>query len=356
MADGGYLELQGLEKRFGDLAVTRGVSLSVAKSEIVALLGPSGSGKTTVLRLVAGFETPDAGAIRVDGEDVTRTPPERRRFGMVFQHYALFPHMTVGENVAFGLAAENLPKAKIRERVVETLETVDLAGFEARRVTELSGGQQQRVAVARALAPRPRVLLFDEPLSNLDPTLRERTRRELKRVIRRIGITTLFVTHEQEEAFDLGDRVAVLSGGRLEQVGVPEELYARAATRFVAGFVGRSSALPAVWRAGRAELAPGVAWPAEAGEPLSDGQAIELLVRPEDLAFGPPVAAGDSLGGAVLERRFAGHATFYTVALDGVGEAEVLGTPGFARPGDRVAIRPAPGAAAPRAYAKEPAA
>ena len=183
-----------------------------------------------------------------------------------------------------------------------------------------------------------------------------RTRRELKRVIRRIGITTLFVTHEQEEAFDLGDRVAVLSGGRLEQVGVPEELYARAATRFVAGFVGRSSALPAVWRAGRAELAPGVAWPAEAGEPLSDGQAIELLVRPEDLAFGPPVAAGDSLGGAVLERRFAGHATFYTVALDGVGEAEVLGTPGFARPGDRVAIRPAPGAAAPRAYAKEPAA
>ncbi len=362
MTAGGYLELESLEKHFGTLAVTRGFSLSVRKSEIVALLGPSGSGKTTVLRLVAGFETPDAGRIRVDGEDVTHMPPERRRFGMVFQHYALFPHMTVGENVAFGMPAESLTRPQIRERVAETLESVDLSGFEPRRVTELSGGQQQRVAVARALAPRPRVLLFDEPLSNLDPTLRERTRRELKRVLRRIGITTLFVTHEQEEAFDLGDRVAVLSAGRLEQVGTPEELYARPATRFVAGFVGRSSVIPAVWRGGRAEPAPGVAWDAQAGSDgaaFSDGDPVDLLVRPEDLALersgaaaGSPLSDG-SLPGAVLERRFAGHAAFYTVALDGAGEAEALGAPGLAQPGDRIGIRPAPGAARPRAYPRQ---
>jgi putative spermidine/putrescine transport system ATP-binding protein len=348
---GDYLELESLEKRFGSVAVTRGVSLSVARSEIVALLGPSGSGKTTVLRLIAGFETPDAGRIRVDGEDVTETAPERRRFGMVFQHYALFPHMTAGENVAFGLAAEGLSRAQIAERVAETFETVDLSGFENRRVTQLSGGQQQRIAVARALAPRPRVLLFDEPLSNLDPTLRERTRRELKRVIRRIGITTLFVTHEQEEAFDLGDRVAVLSAGRLEQVGTPEELYERPASRFVAGFVGRSSTLLATWRSGRAELAPGIFWEARAAAAFSDGQPVDLLVRPEELSLVEPAAAG-ALAGEILDRRFAGHGAFYTVQTAGAGEVEVLGAPGIGRAGDAIGIVPAAGAA-PRAYPRE---
>src|SRR6266540_3478651 len=205
-----FLVLDRLDKHFAGLHVTADVSLSVERSEIVALLGPSGSGKTTVLRLVAGFETPDSGSVRVEGEDVTRLSPERRRFGMVFQSYALFPHMSVGENVAFGLEAQKMPRAEVERRLAETLAAVDLEGFERRRIGEISGGQQQRVAVARALAPRPRVLLLDEPLSNLDPTLRERTRRELKRIIRRVGITTLFVTHEQEEAFDLGDRVAVI--------------------------------------------------------------------------------------------------------------------------------------------------
>src|ERR1700693_3991078 len=208
-----FLILDHLEKHFAGLHVTRDVSLSVAKSEIVALLGPSGSGKTTVLRLVAGFETPDSGSVRVEDEDVTRLPPERRRVGMVFQHYALFPHMSVGENVAFGLEAQKMPRADVDRRVAETLAAVDLAGFERRRIGEISGGQQQRVAVARALAPRPRVLLLDEPLSTLAPTLRERTRRELKRIIRKVEITTLFVTHEQEEAFEIGDRIAVLNGG-----------------------------------------------------------------------------------------------------------------------------------------------
>src|SRR6266498_3726967 len=244
-----YLTLDHLEKHFAGLHVTRDLSLSVERSEIVALLGPSGSGKTTVLRLVAGFEMPDSGSVRVENEDVTRLPPERRRFGMVFQHYALFPHMSVGENVAFGLEAQRMPREETQRRVAETLAAVDLAGFERRRIAEISGGQQQRVALARALAPRPRVLLLDEPLSNLDPTLRERTRRELARVIRRVGITTVFVTHEQEEAFDLADRVAVLHRGALEQVGSPEELYERPATRFVASFIGRSSTLPATWEA-----------------------------------------------------------------------------------------------------------
>src|SRR5215831_10371290 len=246
----------------------RSATISAARGEIVALLGPSGSGKTTVLRLVAGFESPDAGRIVVEGEVVTALPPEQRRFGMVFQHYALFPHMTVGENVAFGLRARGATAADARERVAETLGLAGLSGFEDRRVTEISGGQQQRVALARALAPNPRVLLLDEPLSNLDPSLREKTRRELKRAIRRVGITTLFVTHEQEEAFELCDRVAVLDRGRLEQVGTPEELFEKPATRFVATFIGRSSVLPTVWTDGGARLEAGQAWAAIAGAPL----------------------------------------------------------------------------------------
>ncbi len=202
-----YLTLEQLSVRFSPTAEIGPVSLDIAQGEILALLGPSGSGKTTILRMLAGFEAPQAGRIRVAGDDVTALPPARRHFGMVFQHYALFPHLDVGENVAFGLTGE---RGAVDARVAEALRLVDLVGFERRGVHELSGGQQQRVALARALAPAPRVLLLDEPLSNLDPTLRERTRRELRALIQRVGITSVFVTHEQEEAFDLGDRVAVL--------------------------------------------------------------------------------------------------------------------------------------------------
>jgi ABC-type Fe3+/spermidine/putrescine transport system ATPase subunit len=354
-----FLILDSLEKHFGDLAVTRGVSLSVEKSEIVALLGPSGSGKTTVLRLVAGFESPDAGRIVVEGEDVTATAPERRRFGMVFQHYALFPHMTVGENVAFGLDSRTLDRTAARERLAKTLSAVELAGFEARRVTQLSGGQQQRVALARALAPRPRVLLLDEPLSNLDPTLRDRTRKKLKRIIRKVGITTLFVTHEQEEAFELGDRVAVLSRGRLEQVGSPEELYENPATRFVATFIGRSSVLRGSWSSGAGTrggvvLPSGAVWEARAGVPLSSGQAVDLVVRPESLALsGAGVPAGPGAPGTVTERRYAGHFAFYTVRLEGAGETEVLAAPKAARPDDSVSVAPARDGPLPVAYPRE---
>ncbi len=348
-----FLRIEGLEKSFDGNLVTRGVSLEVAKSEIVALLGPSGSGKTTVLRLTAGFEQPDAGRILVDGEDATPLPPERRRFGMVFQHYALFPHMTVGENVAFGLQAQKRPRAEVAARVGDALAAVDLPGFEARRVSAISGGQQQRVALARALAPEPRVLLLDEPLSNLDPTLRERTRRELKRIIRRIGITTLFVTHEQEEAFDLGDRVAVLNSGRLEQVGTPEELYEQPASRFVASFVGRSSAIAGVWEGPvRVHFPSGVTWAAVAPGPLAQGTPVDVIVRPEGVAFSERQAPL-ALAGEIVERRYAGQTAFFLVRLFGAGEIEVQASAKARQIGDRVGIVPAPGGPSPRAYPRE---
>ncbi len=343
-----FLVLDRLDKSFGGNHVLRQLSLEIEKGEVLALLGPSGSGKTTALRLIAGFETPDAGRIAVAGEDVTPLPPARRRFGMVFQHYALFPHLTVGENVAFGLETRGIGKEDARRRMSEALGQVDLPGFEARRVGEISGGQQQRVALARALAPEPRVLLLDEPLSNLDPTLRERTRRELRRVIRRVGITTVLVTHEQEEAFHLGDRVAVLHEGILQQVGTPEDLYETPATRFVATFVGRASALSGTYEAGRVRLR-GALWQGVPAGELKDGEAVELVVRPESLAFVAPGTAG-ALAGRVTERRYAGPVSYYLVALDSGGEVEVLSPSGAAVEGDAVAVAPGTGGPAPRIF------
>jgi iron(III) transport system ATP-binding protein len=354
-----FLSIDELEKRFGEQVVLAGVSLGVARGEVLALLGPSGSGKTTLLRLLAGFETADGGRIQVGGEPLDPLPPARRNVGMVFQHYALFPHLSVGENVAFGLASRKLPREEIARRVAAALAQVDLPGFAARRVSEISGGQQQRVALARALAPEPRLLLLDEPLSNLDPALRERTRRELRRTIERVGITTVLVTHEQEEAFHLGDRVAVLAGGRLHQVGTPEELYERPATRFVAGFVGRASALAGTYvKAGDGRgavlLEAGgegkkIAWEGERAGELVDGEPAELMVRPEALEL--QVDGGsDALSGRLIERRFAGNGTFYLVALDRGGEVEVLAPPHAAKPGDAVHVALRPGGPSPRIF------
>jgi ABC-type Fe3+/spermidine/putrescine transport system ATPase subunit len=368
------LVLEGIDKRFAPppaAPVLSGLSLEIAGGEVLALLGPSGSGKTTVLRTVAGFETPDRGRVVLGGEDVTRLPPERRNFGMVFQHYALFPHLSVGGNVAFGLAGRGLPKDAIAQRVDSALALVDLAGYAGRRVGEISGGQQQRVALARALAPEPRILLLDEPLSNLDPALRERTRRELKRAIERVSITTLLVTHEQEEAFHLGDRVAVLYRGVLQQVGTPEELYQRPATRFVATFVGRSSALagrfaPAgdgTGQGGRGTVTlggvPGApAWEGIAAEPLAPGDPAEIVIRPESLALVPMGTAGagapPALRGRVVERRYGGPFTAYHVAVEGMegeaGELEVLAGADAAAPGDLVAVAPNGTGPAPRIF------
>ena len=306
----GYLQMKALRKAFPGRVAVDGLSLDVSRGEILALLGPSGCGKTTTLRLLAGFETPDAGSVIVDGEDVTALPPEKRRFGMVFQNYALFPHLTVGENVAFGLR----DRVAARTRVPQVLAMVDLAGYEKRPVTALSGGQQQRVALARSLAPEPRVLLLDEPLSNLDPSLRERTRRELREAIQRVGITTVFVTHEQEEAFDLGDRVAVMNEGKLEQVGTPDELYDLPRSAFVATFVGRSNVLPGPSAGGRA------------------GDAA--FVRPEALRFAPDGA----LRGRVTARRFAGGYAFFSVRLDDGSAIEVHAPHGAVRVGDEVRV------------------
>jgi iron(III) transport system ATP-binding protein len=338
-----FLRLENLSKRFDQTTAVESLSLTLERGEMLALLGPSGSGKTTTLRLLAGFEVPDAGRVLVENEDVTRVEPVARRFGMVFQHYALFPHLDVGENVAFGLQSLGVRGGALGERIARALALVDLAGFERRRIGQLSGGQQQRVALARALAPEPRVLLLDEPLSNLDPALRERTRREIRDLIRRVGITTVFVTHEQDEAFDLGDRVALLRTGRLEQVGTPEDLYAVPSNEFVAQFIGRSTSI-GVTVIGRQDRGvrisvEGVEWDLTEGvQPgMIEGPAL-MVVRPEALRLSTPTPG--AILGTVTERRFTGSASLYTVLTEGGATLEVSGPPRAVAIGDRVGIMP----------------
>jgi putative spermidine/putrescine transport system ATP-binding protein len=340
-----FVLLDRLSKTFGSHVAVSGLTLGLRRGEVLALLGPSGSGKTTALRLLAGFEQPDAGRVLVDNVDVTPLPAARRRFGMVFQHYALFPHLDVGQNVAFGLEAIGTAGPEVERRVGEALAQVDLSGLERRRIGELSGGQQQRVALARALAPEPRVLLLDEPLSNLDPTLRERTRRELREVIGRIGITTVLVTHEQDEAFELGDRVALLRAGRLEQLGTPAELYGRPASPFVATFIGRASALPVFVERGvtgvlRLRVPGGGLWPLtpeqETGREV-EGAAV-LYARPEALRFA--TGSDGAAPGIITSLRFAGASSLYGVRLSLGHEVEVAAPLGSAQVGESVGVLP----------------
>ncbi len=307
------------------------------------MIGVSGSGKTTTLRLLAGFEAPDSGRVLVDGADVTGLAPVHRRFGMVFQHYALFPHLDVGENVAFGLESLGVKGPALAGRVTAALALVDLAGFERRRISALSGGQQQRVALARALAPEPRVLLLDEPLSNLDPSLRERTRREIRELIRRVGITTVLVTHEQEEAFDLSDRVAVLRDGRLEQFGTPDELYDNPATPFVAGFIGRTSTLAGkvIERNGEQVIVEVAATRLALADRdgLAPGSSVTVLARPEAFTLAQP--GEGTLPGIVAGRRFAGGSALFAITLLNGDVVEISGEPQAARVGDSVNLRAA---------------
>ena len=240
------LSLKNISKRFDKTAAVADVSLDVERGEFFGLLGPSGCGKTTTLRMIAGLESPDSGTISFEGVDITNLPAEKRGFGMVFQNYALFPHLNVLENVAFGLRARHKPKGEIIERVKSALELVQLPGYEKRRVDELSGGQQQRVAIARAIAIEPALLLFDEPLSNLDVTLREETRGELRELVTRLGLTAVYVTHDQEEAFALCDRISVMVGGRILQTGRPRDLYEHPAQLSVAKFLGRNNLIRAM--------------------------------------------------------------------------------------------------------------
>jgi ABC-type Fe3+/spermidine/putrescine transport system ATPase subunit len=286
------LLVDGLEKRFGAVEAVRGVDLEVPSGAFFTLLGPSGCGKTTILRSIAGIYAPDRGRILLDGVDITARPIHARNMALVFQNHALFPHMTAFDNVAFGLRMRRVPRAELRTRVDEALALVRLDGLGGRMPAQLSGGQQQRVALARAIVVRPRLLLLDEPLSNLDARLRDELRVELRALQRRLGVTTILVTHDIEEAFVLSDRVAVLRAGRIDQVGAPRELYRAPATRFVAGFVGPANeiALTGI------ETADGAAWgttdaglrlrlPAEAV--AMEGGPAWLIVRPEQLSVTP---------------------------------------------------------------------
>ena len=239
------VEITDVTKRFGSTAAVDGVSLSIRAGEFLTLLGPSGCGKTTLLRLIAGFDSPDSGGIAIGGEDVTTQPPYRRNVNQVFQSYALFPHLTVRENIAFGLRMQRLPRNETARRVADAVALVSLGGLEGRRPHQLSGGQRQRVALARALAPNPAVLLLDEPLSALDAKLRHAMQLELKRLQRQVGTTFIFVTHDQEEALTMSDRIALMNGGRLEQLGEVHEIYHRPATAFAAEFIGQANLLPA---------------------------------------------------------------------------------------------------------------
>ncbi|MBY0318723.1 MAG: ABC transporter ATP-binding protein [Reyranella sp.] len=293
------LDIIGLAKRYGDFHAVRDVSLSIKDGEFLVLLGPSGCGKTTTLRMVAGFIEPTAGHVKLGGADVTVLPPWKRNAGMVFQNYALFPHLTVAENVAFGLEMRKMPKAEIAQRVEETLALVRLSGYGARLPRQLSGGQQQRVALARALAIHPDVLLLDEPLSNLDAKLRQEVRVEIRELQRKMGLTTVMVTHDQEEALTMADRLVVMSEGSVRQVGSQRDLYERPADRFVAGFVGRSTFLEGTLEApGRFRTDGGLAVVCTGNG--GTGRAV-LSVRPERVAVGPAPDAGldNSLSGTV---------------------------------------------------------
>jgi ABC-type Fe3+/spermidine/putrescine transport system ATPase subunit len=352
------LRLENLTRRFGETVAVDGVSLDVAAGEFLTLLGPSGCGKTTTLRMIAGFETPTSGRIVVGDRDVSTLPPQKRDVGMVFQNYALFPHLDVWENVAFGLKSRGDRRDALAPAVERALALVELGPYARRKVQALSGGQQQRVALARALAPEPPLLLLDEPLSNLDAALRERTRDELRALLKRLGMTAVFVTHDQEEAFALSDRVAVLNRGRLQQLGTPEELYGAPANAFVASFLGRANFFGATVQSVEGEhalcrLAAGGAWRARlAGDaPRTAGAAVRLMVRPEALELAPEGTA-DAIAARVADRRFAGAATFYRVQTEGGPEVLVQGRPHEANPGDTVRLA-LHGRAEPVAYAAE---
>jgi iron(III) transport system ATP-binding protein len=347
------IRLDGVSAQFrhrvkGLVYAARDVSLTIRPGELMTLLGPSGCGKTTTLRMIAGFQEPSAGRIHIGDRDVTDLLASDRDIGFVFQSYALFPHLTVAENVAYGLRVRKAPAAEIGRRVGEVLELVGLAGYERQLPSQLSGGEQQRVALARAIVIRPRVLLFDEPLSNLDARLRVQMRGEIQGLQKRLGITSVYVTHDQEEAMAISDRIAVMNKGEIVQLGDAETLYRRPASTFVAEFIGRSSLL----RATVAALAPGSVQVAVAGatvtlatgqDGLRPGMAVRLVVRPESVALaaagdGP---GGDALAGVVRSRTYLGEKVEYQLAVGAEPLHAIAFDPaegaGFA-PGSAVAV------------------
>ncbi|MEI4486446.1 ABC transporter ATP-binding protein [Frigidibacter sp. MR17.14] len=300
-----FLEISHLEKSFGTTRVVKDFNLSIEKGEFISLLGPSGCGKTTVLRMVAGFETPSSGAITVGGKDVTRLRPNQRSIGMVFQAYALFPNLTVAENVGFGLKVKGVPASERGPRVAQMLEMIGLPQLGDRYPFQLSGGQQQRVALARALAPRPSILLLDEPLSALDAKVRVSLRNEIREIQKELGITTLFVTHDQEEALSISDRIVVMHGGIAEQIGAPFEIYNRPATRFVAEFVGQLSRIEGTVTDPVSGTVQMGGTQVTLGRPLPPGRAT-LALRPEAVALGAAGPGRVTLPATVTDVQFLG--------------------------------------------------
>ena len=313
-----FLEVNDLTKSFGANTVVKSVSFGFDKGEFISLLGPSGCGKTTILRMIAGFENPTSGSIKVDGQDITSLKPNQRQLGMVFQAYALFPNLNVGDNIGFGLKIAGMPTEQRRTRVDEMLRLIGLPGFEKRYPYEMSGGQQQRVALARAIAPRPRMLLLDEPLSALDAKIRVSLREEIRAIQIDLGITTVFVTHDQEEALSISDRIVVMNAGNIEQLGAPHEIYNTPATRFVATFVGQLNSIAAtvldpaaktVSIDGQTVTLPNL--PADA----RTGAATTLTLRPEVVSIGARDGNDLTLVGTIADVTFLGSVIRLRVAL-----------------------------------------
>jgi iron(III) transport system ATP-binding protein len=334
------LSIRNLRVGFGDEVVLPGLNLEIAAGEFCCLLGPSGCGKTTLLKTIAGFVPSSGGAIFLEGREITHHPPQRRDVGMVFQNYALFPHLTVFDNIAYGLRRRRIARGEIERRVGKMLATIGLARFAHRRIGALSGGQQQRVALARILVLSPRLLLFDEPLSNLDAKLRINLREEIRAIQASAGVPALFVTHDQEEAMQMGHRIAVMEAGRLVQVDSPREIYERPATLFVADFIGATNCVPARIEGQRLHiLDQALALPPG---PLPSGRRLKAVIRPEQIQLAPPRTG--RLNGKIQTRRFMGDYQLYRVALDSkAGPALLLTVKSFSganrfNEGERVSL------------------
>jgi len=325
MQDAYEVELQEVTKRFGLVTAVDSVSLAVVRAEFLTLLGPSGCGKTTLLRMIAGFESPDAGRVILNRSDVTELSPHQRDVTTVFQNYALFPHLNVFDNVAFGLERRRIDRGEIKRRVSDALEMVRLDGLDERKPGELSGGQQQRVALARALVVEPKVLLLDEPLAALDLKLRKQMQLELKGLQRRLGISFIYVTHDQEEALTMSDRIVVMNAGRIEQTGTAEEIYERPLTEFVAGFIGVSNTIEGIVREanGRSIISVGNATIGARANTAKPGERVRVLVRPEKISISSD-SSPYALEGKVESAVYLGESTQWIISIEGGQSITVL--------------------------------
>ena len=326
MNDRTIVKIENVNKKYGDNHVVHNLNIDIKEGEFLTMLGPSGCGKTTTLRMIAGFETPTDGNIFVEGQEIQDTEPYDREVNTVFQNYALFPHMTIFENVAFGLKIKKVPKDEIKKRVLEMLELVQLSGYENRKPDQLSGGQKQRVAIARALINRPKVLLLDEPLGALDLKLRKQMQFELKRLQRKLGITFVYVTHDQEEALTMSDRIAIMYGGNLEQIGTPKEIYEKPASKFVADFIGESNIFYGTVKDKKNEVAKVLFENGNAmikSDSVEENEIIYVSVRPENIKLSLTQIDGFSIVGVVKEHVYVGNINKTIILLDNGMEIKV---------------------------------